>query len=435
MSPIAAGPAVEAPGGGGWRPRPAAERSRSVIGSRYAVLANFTPAQMAEPARQRISLEVSAYAFAKAHCVIHDISDKDGFREVHKRVREKFDKYALSPAQIKRRQLVFFPRMEDIRFVNGEFEIAEPESEHLQLFRSKLDPKGVDLETRHESYSIVVEQCLAKLYGDVTDPPDDVIHVTCSGYVAPSPVEAMVARKEWFETTVTHSYHMGCYGAFPAIKMAHGFLASSCFAATRLKKRVDIVHTELLSLHRDFMDMRAENIITMSLFSDGFIKYSVFSEEFLREQGLQGLRILAFDEHLLPDSLDDMTWVPGSHQFHMTLTMMVPVIIKRHIRSFVDLLLKRIGMDFERQKDALIFAIHPGGPKIIEHIQAELGLRDDQVAFSKEVFLENGNMSSATIPYVLKAILDEKAVAVGTRIVSVAFGPGLTVTGLVLEKI
>jgi predicted naringenin-chalcone synthase len=51
------------------------------------------------------------------------------------------------------------------------------------------------------------------------------------------------------------------------------------------------------------------------------------------------------------------------------------------------------------------------------------------------VFRENGNMSSATVPHILKGLLEERAVKVGTRIVCLGFGPGLTVTGLVLEKI
>jgi alkylresorcinol/alkylpyrone synthase len=406
-----------------------------VTNPRYAVLGNFTPVQVSKPVPQRITLELSAYGFAKVHCVSNNINDKESFRQVHKEVREKFEKYAVSPAQIKRRQLVFFPRTEEIRFVDGQFELAEPEHEYLQLFKDKSDPKGMDIKLRHQSYGKVADQCLAEMYKDASPSPDDIIHVTCSGYLAPSPVERMVARKEWFGAAVTHSYHMGCYGAFPAIKMAHGFLASSHFAVTPPKERVDIVHTELLSAHHDFMELGAGNIITMSLFSDGFIKYSVYSEEFLREQGLRGLRILAFDEHLLPDSADEMTWVPGSHQFHMTLTVMVPIIIKKHIQSFIESLLNRVGMDFRKQKEALIFAIHPGGPKIVEHIQAELRLRDDQLVFSKQVFQENGNMSSATIPYILKEILEETAVPIGTRVVCVAFGPGLTVTGLVLEKI
>jgi predicted naringenin-chalcone synthase len=119
----------------------------------------------------------------------------------------------------------------------------------------------------------------------------------------------------------------------------------------------------------------------------------------------------------------------------MTLSVMVPVVIKRHVRAFVSKLLAGIGIDFERDKASLMFAIHPGGPKIVEHIQDELGLSNDQVAISKSVFRENGNMSSATVPHILKGLLEERAVAVGTRIVCLGFGPGLTVTGLVLEKI
>jgi alkylresorcinol/alkylpyrone synthase len=319
--------------------------------------------------------------------------------------------------------------------VEGEFQVAEPEHDYLQLFKNKSDPKGADLLVRHESYGNVADEVFDRLYADTARAPDDLVHVTCSGYLAPSPAEKMVSQRKWFATTVTHSYHMGCYGAFPAIRMAHGFLASSRFGATPPKSQVDIVHTELLSLHRDFMDLGAENIITMSLFSDGFIKYSVYAEDVLRERGQRGLRILAFNEHLLPDSLNDMTWVPGPHQFHMTLTVMVPVIIKKYVRSFLENLLERAGMNLEAEKDRIVFAIHPGGPKIVEHIQAELGLRGDQVAVSNKVFLENGNMSSATVPYILKDILEAPEIPVGRKVVSIAFGPGLTVTGLLLEKI
>ena len=399
-----------------------------------AVIAGFTPVQLAKPTPQALALELSAYAFARAHCIKNGIGDDEaGFAQVYKAVKEKFDKYALSSSQIKRRQLIFFPKVSDIHFSNGNIEIAPPEHPYLRLYDVVNDPQGADLRVRHESYAKVVDQGLKLMFEDTVESPDDLIHVTCSGYLSPSPVERMAAQRGWFETTVTHSYHMGCYGAFPAIKMAHGMLASSRFGITPIKDRVDIVHTELLSAHNNIVDARAENIITMTLFADGLIKYSVFSEDELRRQGLHGLRILAINEHLLPDSADEMTWVPGSHQFLMTLTPMVPVIIKRHVRAFVVNLLQRAGIDFERQKRELVFAIHPGGPKIVEHIQEDLGLADDQVAISKSVFQENGNMSSATVPHILKQILDE--VDIGTRVVCLGFGPGLTVTGMVLEKI
>jgi alkylresorcinol/alkylpyrone synthase len=402
------------------------------------VLVDFWPAKIAKPVAQRIALEVSAYGFARGYCRSHGIESKEGVRQAIHEVKEKFAKYAVSPDQIRRRQLVFFPRLRDIRFADGELVLAEPAPEKMHLRLYSADPadfKGADLKKRHHSFGKVVGDCLAEMYDGIASAPDDLIHVTCSGYLAPSPVERMVAQKEWFDTTVTHSYHMGCYGAFPAIRMAHGFLSSSHFGVTPPKQRVDIVHTELLSGHTNLEDFSAENIITATLFADGFIKYSVCSDDYVRAQGLRGLRILALHEHLLPDSADDMTWVPASHQFQMTLSVKVPIVIKQHVRAFVISLLRKVEIDFEREKHSLMFAIHPGGPRIVEHIQDELGLRDDNVVISKQVFRDNGNMSSATIPHILKGILEEKAIRPGTRVVSLGFGPGLTVTGLVMEKV
>jgi alkylresorcinol/alkylpyrone synthase len=400
-----------------------------------AVLTDFVPVRLADPIPQELILEISAYGFAKAYSKARGLTAKEEFLNIYRDVQAKFRSYALSPAVIKRRQLVFFPRLRDIRFADGEFTFAEPEHDYLQLFDNynSLNPK--DIRRRHGSYAKVADDFLSQIYGDADEAPDDLIHVTCSGYLAPSPVERMVAKKEWFNTTVTHSYHMGCYGAFPAIKMAHGFLSSSRFAVTAPKDRVDIVHTEVLSAHQDVDELRAENIITMTLFSDGFIKYSVVTEDYLRGRGQNGLRILAFNEHLLPDSADDMTWVPGSTRFHMTLSIMVPVVIKQAVRPFVESLLRQVGLDFEREQSRLAFAIHPGGPKIVEHIQEALGLTEEQVAVSKSVFADNGNMSSATVPHIFKEIVDNPDIRSGARIVSLAFGPGLTVTGLVLEKI
>lgn len=400
----------------------------------HAVLSDFRPVQLSKPVPQRLTLEVMAYGFARAYCLANNIADNDGFRQVHSAVREKFDKYAVSPTHIKRRQLNFFPAVSDIRFVDGHFQlVAEPEHEYMRLYDVQQDPRGKDIKSRHYSYGKVVEQALAEMFRDTERAPDDLIHVTCSGYLAPNPVERMVAKREWFNTTVTNSYHMGCYGAFPAIKMAYGFLASAYAGVQPPKERVDIVHSELLSAHNNITDPRAENIIAMSLFADGLIRYSLYTEEALRREGRHGLRILALNEHLLPDSADDMTWVPGSHSFVMTLTPKVPVVIKRYVMPFVIDLVNRAGIDFVKERSSLAFAIHPGGPKIIEHIQDELQLSDGQVALSQKVFQDNGNMSSATVPHILKEVLEE--VEVGTRVVCLAFGPGLTATGLVVEKI
>jgi len=399
------------------------------------MLVDFKPVQVSKPVSQRFALELSAFGLARGYCKVHGIESKDGRRQALANMRSRFEKYAVSSEQIRQRQLVFFPKITDIRISDGDVVLAEPRHEHLRLFSGPDDTKGADLATRHLSYDKIVNDCVTGMYCDTMAAPDDLIHVTSSGYLAPSPVERVVAQKEWFDTTVTHCYHKHCYGAFPAIKMAHGFLSSSFTGVTPPKQRIDIVHTELLSGHHNIEDTGVENIIAMTLFADGFIKYSVCSPDYAREHGLRGLRILVLNEQLLPDAADAITMTPTDHQFQVTLSVMVPVVIKRHVYAFVTDLLRRIGMDFESDKDSMMFAIHPGGPKIVEHVQNELRLRDDQVAVSKSIFRENGNMSSATIPYIMKAILDQKAIAPKTRVLCLGFGPGLTVSGLILEKV
>ncbi len=402
---------------------------------RYVALGNFHFLEMAKPSPQRLSIEISAYAGARVQAFIDRVSDKEGFRQIYKSVREKFEKFSVPPSYIKRRQLVFFPCMEDIRFENGEFDIAEPAQAHLQLFKDKTEPRGVDISARHRSFGILVDDVFDRFYHEADHAPDDLIHVTCSGYLAPSPAQRLAVKKGWFETRVTHSYHMGCYGAFPAIRMAHGFVAAGQTGDQARLRQVDVVHTEVPSLHRHFVDVSPQDILVMSLFADGFIKYGVYSEELLRRLNLPGLRILAFAERLLPDSLGGETWTPGPHHFEMTMAITVPVVIKQSVSLFVERLFESADVSFEKQKERLIFAIHPGGPQMIEHIRAELGLRPEQVALSAKVFLEKGNMSSATVPHILKEIIEAEEVEAGTRIVSIGFGPGLTMAGLLLEKI
>ena len=403
--------------------------------SRNAVIGGFTPVQMAKHVPQRLTVELSAYGVAKAHCLSNGLKDEQSLRQVYQTVKEKFDKYALSPAHIKQRQLIFFPKLTDIHFGENGFDVADPEPEHayLKLYDIKEDPNGANIRIRHDSYAKVVEQGLERMFEGVTSAPDDLIHVTCTGFLSPNPVERMASQRGWLRTTLTNCYAMGCYGAFPAIKMAHGMLASSHLGVTPPKQRVDIVHTELFSAHHNLLEWRAENIIAMTLFADGLIKYSVYSEEEARRHGMRGYRILALSENLMPDSADAMTGVPGPFQIQMGLSPLVPVVIKRNIKAFVVDLLHRAGLDFEQDKSALNFAVHPGGPKIVEHVQDELALTDDQVVISKQVFHENGNMSSCTIPVILKETLEH--VSIGTRIVCLGFGPGLTVAGMVLEKI
>lgn len=130
-----------------------------------------------------------------------------------------------------------------------------------------------------------------------------------------------------------------------------------------------------------------------------------------------------------------MTWDISEYTFLMTLSRKVPLLIKSCINQFVTDLCAKAGIDFEREKENMFFAIHPGGPRIIEYIIEELGLDNGQAQWSHDVLRNNGNMSSATVPYILNEMLQASEIPAGKKIVTMAFGPGLTATGLTLEKI
>lgn len=103
----------------------------------------------------------------------------------------------------------------------------------------------------------------------------------------------------------------------------------------------------------------------------------------------------------------------------MSLSKEVPDKIRASLPDFIrELTQGRSGK--------CLYAIHPGGPKIIDLIQSELGLSDEQVAFSRKVLLARGNMSSATLPHIWKEILESDYEG---DIISLAFGPGLTTFG------
>ncbi|WP_198008498.1 3-oxoacyl-[acyl-carrier-protein] synthase III C-terminal domain-containing protein [Flavobacterium sp. ACAM 123] len=273
-----------------------------------------------------------------------------------------------------------------------------------------------------------------EFYSDVDEAPENLVHVTCSGYSSPSVAQHATISRNWETTQVTHSYQMGCYGAFPAIRTA-----SSLISGSNLNGRADVVHTELLSAHLNLTEFSIANTMICSLFADGFIGYSLYEEEsFWNDKAVlekKGLRILASHEVIIPDSLEDMSWEIGEYNFLMTLSKRVPVFIRKNIKGFLTTLCYKVGLDLEEEKSKMHFAIHPGGPKIIDYVVNAIGITKKQASWSYDILYRHGNMSSATVPHIFNEIVNDSNITAGTKIVAMAFGPGLTATGLLLEKI
>jgi len=300
--------------------------------------------------------------------------------------------------------------------------LVEIDSDQHALFDLARHPHGLGSGARTRLFAELVDDYFTRAYADDTAPPDDLVHVTCTGYVSPSGAQQLVARRGWgARTRVTHAYQMGCYAAVPAVRIAAGFAALGA-------RRVDIVHTELCSLHFDPTDHALEQLVVQSLFADGMIRYAMVPDD----RG-PGLHLISTCEHVLPHSASSMSWGVGDHGMQMTLARDVPDRVAGSLRAFVLELFQRANLDAGALGECT-FAVHPGGPKIIDGVARVLELDDAQVAASRGVLHDYGNMSSATLPHIWMRLLADPAVPRGTLIPSLAFGPGLTVCGVLLEK-
>jgi predicted naringenin-chalcone synthase len=281
------------------------------------------------------------------------------------------------------------------------------------------DPHGASTGARTRRFDELAGAYFTDAFARDSEPPDDLIHVTCTGYASPSAAQRLVAARGWgAHTRVTHAYHMGCYAALPAVRLADGLAHAGA-------ARVDVVHTELCSLHLDPSDHRLEQLVVQSLFADGLIRYHA-----TRDDG-PGLALVAQQEWILPDSAAAMTWIASGHGMTMTLARDVPERIGAALREFVSALHARAGRADARRG---VFAIHPGGPRIIDAARDRLQLDEAQVATSRAVLHDHGNMSSATLPHIWARLAADDAIPTGTPITSLAFGPGLTICGAVFEK-
>ena len=224
---------------------------------------------------------------------------------------------------------------------------------------------------------------------------------------------------------MTHVYHMGCYASIPAIRIAGGFLASA-----GEKAQADIVHTEICSLHSNPADHNLDQLVSQSLFADGFIKYSV-----RKQDDAPHLKIVSTRQEIVPNSTGAMTWKTAHWGFQMSLAKEVPVLIARALPSFLERLAEKSGRSGSSLSREALFAVHPGGPKILTYIQDLLKLSEKQMAYSFEILKNFGNMSSATLPHIWRAILSDGSIPDRTPIVSLAFGPGLSIVGMTMEKV
>ncbi len=239
-----------------------------------------------------------------------------------------------------------------------------------------------------------------------------VVTVSCTGLMAPGPDYALV-RDLGLPSSVQrdHVGFVGCAAAIPALRLAARITVAEPDAV------VLVAAAELCSLHvRSSAD--PEQIVAASLFADG-AGAAVVSADASRVAG-RHLELDGFATRLSDFGERDMRWTVGDEGFEMTLTSAVPRIIGGEAAAVVD--------EVFGGSDAVdAWAVHPGGRAILDRIESALAL--DATAFepSRRVLREHGNMSSATVLFVLAAMLADTDRPDGQRVAALAFGPGLTV--------
>ena len=232
---------------------------------------------------------------SQAHAKMAQVMGEENY--TYELLKKMFNRFGLKPEQVSKRGLESHEMSFNVRSI----------LERTRFFSEKANA------------------VLERFYPESAETPGHLIHVTCTGYVSPSPAQFLIQNRGWSEETkVTHAYHMGCYASIPSIRIAQGFLQNE-------DVKVDLVHTEMCSLHLNPAIHSPEQIVVQSLFADGYIKYSAVPANTVNK----GIKLITTLEKIIPNSVDDMSWITADWGMHMTLSRDVPEKIAGELMNFI----------------------------------------------------------------------------------------------------
>lgn len=244
-----------------------------------------------------------------------------------------------------------------------------------------------------------------------------LITVSCTGMSAPGldlqVMEMMELPRQLHRTSINF---MGCYAALHALKMADSICRADPSA------QVLIVCTELCTLHFQKIPT-PDNLAASLLFGDGSAAVLVGSEK----QGKALASIRGFYAEVVPKGKRDMSWELSSSGFLMTLSGYIPELIST---DFKPLLERAMQAYKAKLTEVQHWCIHPGGKRILQAVQKSLELEESKLEASTSVLRDYGNMSSPSVLFVLKRLVEAGKKGVS---LAAAFGPGLTMETCLLE--
>lgn len=255
----------------------------------------------------------------------------------------------------------------------------------------------------------------------------DVIVVSCTGYSAPG-VDSELVRRLGLNRTVHRTVigFMGCFGAIIGLRAAMNIVAANKQAT------VLVVCVELCSLHWR-MDVSVQNQVASALFADGAaaavvgnIGDDIYQSDAASHGSMHG-RLMPGRTQLMDNVRELMSWRITDNGFAMTLDARVPDALAGAIGEYIN-----TGVATKQLPSGGDYAIHPGGPSILEAVDDALDLNGSRgIDAAWSILRSYGNMSSATVLFVLRKLLEEG----GRRpITLIAFGPGLTIESVGLAR-
>ena len=249
--------------------------------------------------------------------------------------------------------------------------------------------------------------------------PEDVTHlitVSCSGFAAPGVDIDMISRLG-FRPTIerTHVGYMACHGSLNGLRVARSFATADPNATVLL------CAVELCSLHY-FTQWDPMKFMSNIIFGDGAAaivgRHAAAGNEW---------RHVASGSCLIPNSKDALQHVVSDHGFEVILSARLPDLIQENLRPWLEGWLRQHGLTVDQVQS---WAIHPGGPRVLNAVEGALGLPSSATAVSREVLGEFGNMSSVTVLFILERLRRADA---PRPCVALAFGPGLMAEAALFE--
>ncbi len=253
---------------------------------------------------------------------------------------------------------------------------------------------------------------------------DHLIFVSTTGLATPSIDAHLINRLEMNPYVKrTPVWGLGCAGGAAGLARAYEI------ARADPESKVLLLTLELCGLTFRRKDLSKSNLVATSLFADGAAAVLVTGEKVTLPNKAKGPRILDTMSMIWPDSLDVMGWEMKDDGFKVVFSKDIPTIVRREVRAVVDSFLSRSGLSLD---DIGCYITHPGGKKVLAAYEEALSLNKGALDQAHSILRSFGNMSSATVLFVLDQEL-KLAHEVGTYGLLMALGPGFSTEMVLIQ--